>query len=210
MTDKQAFARLCHDLYDRGLGELLMMEKHDDKALLGSLVMEKGRLWFKDRKIFEDIPATMVAPCWDIGIIGAVCDLPGNDWESLTFLGPDHCHIPVDLSSTRYNLLRGISGPQGEHLIAFKGSVYRAFQSMLEFHLLPVVLPLPLQTDAGVPGIAVSDLRFASIPLEVAMQVNMLVRESIDRHLTLTVKDLDVDDSEFEQLFGAYTHPEEA
>ena len=210
MTDKQAFARLCHDLYDRGLGELLMMEKHGDKAMLGNLTMEKGRLLFKNRKIFEDVPTAMVAPCWDIGIIGAVCDLPGNDWESLTFLGPDHCRIPVDLSSTRYNLLRGISGPQGEHLISFKGSVYRAFQGMLESHLLPVVVPLPLHTDAGVPGIAVSDLRFASIPLEVAMQVNMLVRESTERQMTLMVEDLDVDDSEFEALFGAYTHTGEA
>ncbi len=210
MTGKQTFAELCQRLYERGLGELLMMEKHGDQALLGNLTMEKGCLMFKDRGIFKDVPASMVAPCWDIGIIGAIGDLPGNDWESLSFLGPDHCRIPVDLSSTRYNLLRGVSGPRGEHLIDYKGSVYRAFRSMLDSHLLPVVLPLPLPTRLGVPGIAVSDLRFASIPLETAMQVNALVRESIDRQLTLTVEDLDVDDSEFEQLFGAYTHPEQA
>jgi len=206
MTDKKAFAELCQGLYDRGLGELPMLEQHADTALLGNLTMEKGRLMFKDNRTFRDIPATVVAPCWDIGIIGALCHLPGTEWEMLTFLGADHCIIPVDLSSTRYNLLGHVIGPQGEHLIAFKGSVYRAFQMMLDAHLLPVVLPMPLRTKLGVPGIAVSDLRFASISLEVAMQVNGLVRESVERHLTLTVEDLAVDAGEFDKLFGAYTH----
>ncbi len=209
MTDKQAFVKLCQDLYARGLGELLMLEKQGENALLGNLVMEKGRLLFRDRDILRDVPSAMVAPCWDIGIIGALCDLPDNEWESLTFLGADHCHIPIDLSATRYNLLSRVTSPQGEHLISYKGSVYRAFQAMLDSHLLPVVLPLPLHTDTGVAGIAVSDLRFASISLEVAMQVNDMIREAIERHLTLSVEDLDVDDSEFEQLFGAYTHPGE-
>jgi len=135
-----------------------------------------------------------------------VCHLPGNEWKSLTFLGADHCRIPVDLSTTRHDLLGRVVSPRGEHLITFKGSVYRAFQAMIESHLLPVVIPQPLVTDTGFIGLAVSDLRFASIPLEAIMAANDLVREAVERHLTLTVEDFAMDEAEFEKFFGTYLH----
>ncbi len=200
--------KLFRDLYSLGLGELLMLQCHQGKALLGYLTMEKGELLFRDRGVLKDVPEMAVAPCRDIGTVGAVCRLQEVPWKSLSFLGPDHCRIPVDLSATRHDLLGRVTGPMGEDLLTFRGSVYRAYQAMLGAHILPVVLAQPLMTDAGVIGLAVGDLRFASIALEAVMRAHELVEESIEHQLTLSVEDLSVDAEEFEQLFGNYLHPQ--
>ncbi|MGB1885186.1 MAG: hypothetical protein ACPHUF_14885 [Gammaproteobacteria bacterium] len=197
-------ATLHQKMFDRGLGELLIMRQKDDKLLLGNLVMDKNMLVFKDRGLLSGISPTHVAPCWDIGIIGAVCALEAADWDSLTFLGADHCKIPVDLSSTRHGLLRGIVNTDNESAIVFRGSVYRGFQLLLDENLLPVVMPLVIETDEGIPGLAVTDLRFASIPMETLFRVNDIVRSSVEYHLTLTVDDYEIDDQEFAELFSHY------
>ena len=204
MMNKSPPKNLYRNLFLRGLGELLVMRSKDDALLLGNLVMEKGKLVFKDRGVLKDILPARVAPCWDIGIIGVVCDLRGNDWNSLTFLGADHCHILVDLSSTRRDLLRGIADRNDESAIVFKGSVYRGFQLLLDANLLPLVVPLPIDTDEGVTGLAVTDFRFASVPIDIVSKVNDLVRSSVERHLTLTVEDHEIGEDEFEQLFSTY------
>src|SRR5690606_15331382 len=125
-------------------------------------------------------------------------------WTSLSFLGPDLCTIPVDLSSTRHRVLGRIAATSGESVLSFYGSVYRGFKMMLDYNLLPVILPFALDTDRGVTGLAVSDFRFATVPIDVVLRVNDLVRAAVDRHLTLSVEEVDVDDQEFERLFGRY------
>ncbi|RME35830.1 MAG: hypothetical protein D6786_00775 [Gammaproteobacteria bacterium] len=210
MGNTQTTGKLFLEFFSLGLGELLMLQRHEGKALLGYLVMEKGKLLFRDQGILKDVPEMAVAPCWDIGTVGAICRLEGVPWKSLSFLGPDHCRIPVDLSATRHDLLGRVTGPMGEDLLTFRGSAYRAFQAMLGAHILPVVVPQPLVTDAGVIGLAVGDLRFASIPLEAVMTAHELVEESVERHLTLSVEDLSVDEEEFEKLFGNFIHSDRA
>ncbi len=204
MMNKSPLKDLHRNLFDRGLGELLVMRNKDDALLLGNLVMDKDKLVFKDRGLLKDIPPARVAPCWDIGIVGAVCALRGNEWDSLTFLGADHCTIPIDLSATRHDLLRGIANRSNESAIVFKGSVYRGFQLLLDANLLPLVVPLPIDTDEGVTGLAVTDFRFASVPIDIVSKVNDLVRSSVERHLTLTVEDHEIGEDEFEQLFSTY------
>jgi hypothetical protein len=196
-------------MFARGLGELPMMRHKDNRVMLGNLVMDKGELVFKDRGFLTGVAPARVAPCWDIGIVGAVCDIRGNEWDSLTLLGPDHCHIPVNLSTTRHGLLRSIVNATGENLILYKGSVYRGFKLMLDSHLLPVVLPLTIETREGMTGLAVCDFRFASAPFDMVLKVNDLVRTSVERHLSLTVEDFEVSDDEFAKLFPGHINKEQ-
>jgi hypothetical protein len=204
MMNKSLSENLYRNLFLRGLGELPIMRSKDDKLLLGNLVMDKGTLVFKDRGLLKDVLPARVAPCWDIGIVGAVCGLPDQEWNSLTFLGADHCRIPVDLSTTRHGLLRGIANANDESAIVYKGSVYRGFKLLLDANLLPLVIPLPIETDEGVTGLAVSDFRFSSTPIDVVVRVNDLVRTSVERHLTLKVEDLEIGEDEFDRLFRGY------
>lgn len=204
MDNKGSLAKLMHHMFQRGLGDLILMRSTGQNVMLGNLVMEKGELLLKDRGLLVNTAYTSVASCWEIGIIGAVCDLRGNDWESLTYLGPDHCHIPVDLSATRHKLLCSIVNVAGEDLITYQGSVYRGFKVLLDANLLPIVLPVPIKTRLGVVGLAVSDFRYATVPLETLLRVNDAVRTSVERHTSLTVEDFDVSEEEFGSLFGGY------
>ena len=204
MENKSQIASLLRELYPRGLGELLMMGHKGNVALLGNLVMEKGGLVLKNRELLDDVPLERVAPCFDIGIVGAVCDQRGNDWESLTYLGPDHCKIPVNLSSTRARLLRSIVNVSGEDLITFQGSVYRGFRLLLDAHLLPVILPVPIETDQGCTGLAVADFRYATVPFDTLLAVNDVVRGSVERYVCLKVEDTEVSEEEFGALFSGF------
>jgi len=204
MHEKTVKADLYRRMFLRGLGELLMLRHKDDQVLLGYLTMEKGTLVFRDRGLLQGVSFASVAPCWDLGLVGAVADIPDNPWSSLSFLGPDLCTIPVDLSSTRHRVLGRVAAATGESVLSFYGSVYRGFKLMMDYNLLPVVLPLPIETERGVTGLAVTDFRFATVPIEVVLRVNDLVRAAADRHLTLSVEEVDVDDQEFERLFGRY------
>ncbi len=195
---------LLLDLYRRGLGELLVMHHTDREVLLGNIVMEKGRLVLKDLGLMKQISPSSVGVCWDLGIIGAVCNLPKEEWESMSFLGVDHCKFPVDLSSTRKGLLASGVGQYDESVLHFKGSIYRGIKLALEAQLLPIVLLHPIKTDEGVPGLAVADLKFASIPISVLVKLNDLVRTSVDKKSGLELLDTDISDDEFQKLFGDY------
>jgi len=177
----------------------------DERVIIGNICADKGRLTIKDRGFLEGVRPAQVAPCEETGIAGVVCKLEGVEWESLTFLGAEHCHIPVDLSSTRTGLLQSSrSSSSGDSLYEFVGSIYRGFQLMLENHLLPVCLLTPIRTSKQCTGLAVCDLRMASIPLAAAQRVHDVVRASTDRHLTVDIEDVDLDADEFKRLFGGY------
>ncbi|MGE0486009.1 MAG: hypothetical protein AB7Q81_17815 [Gammaproteobacteria bacterium] len=191
-------------LFQRGLGEFPMLRRVDDAARIGALVMNKGQLVFKDRGVLNVTKYAEVAPCWDLGLLGAITDLMGEQWESLSFVGIDRCEVKVDLSSTRHNVLGRIVAATGENVLDFKGSVYRGFQLMLDAGLLPIVLPLPIATRENTMGLAVTDFRFATVPLEALIKVNDLVRHAVDEHLTLDVHEVDMDAREFAALFERY------
>ncbi|MEQ8230842.1 MAG: hypothetical protein RLW61_00525 [Gammaproteobacteria bacterium] len=204
MSTPPPAASLYSRLFLRGLGELPMLVCHGDRAHVGNLVMDKGAVHFRDRGCLRNVAASSVAPCWDLGILGALVDLHDREWHSLTFLGPDHCTIPVDLSTTRLRVIARLVADTDENVLDFVGSVYRGFKLMLDGNLLPVVLPLGIDTDTGKAGLAVSDFRFASVPLETVLEVNALVRTAVDRHLTLAVEELELGADEFDSLFARY------
>lgn len=195
---------LLSELFTRGLGELIVMHASATQVLLGELVMEKGRLVLKDRGLMKDIQPRQVAACTETGVLGGLCHMPGCEWDSLTFLGTVRCAVPVDLISTRTGLLAATRNQYGESLIDFKGSVYRAFQVMLDNHFLPVPLLRRIETKLGPPALAVCDLRMASIPLSIVSTVHDLVRSSLAKHMTLDVADVDLENDEFSELFRTY------
>lgn len=65
---------LIVSLFEQGLGELLVLRATSPAVALGQIEQEKRKLVFKDRGFLKGktTPA-QVAPCWDIGIMGAGC-----------------------------------------------------------------------------------------------------------------------------------------
>jgi hypothetical protein len=196
--------RLLSRLFLLGLGELLTLRVSGDRVLMGHMAVEKGRVVFKDRDFMDGTTPAQVNLCTDAGIVGAVCELPNREWETLTFLGPHHCDIPVNLSATRTGLLRSTRGRDGLSLIDFEGSWYRAFHVMVENHFLPVATTIPIPTKRNATGLAICDLKMATLPIAVLQRVHDSVRASVDRHLTFDVQDMNVDMEEFNQMFSSY------
>lgn len=195
---------LINRLFEYGLGELYILHATSAGAIIGQLVQEKGRLILKDRGILSGVTAAQVGPCFDLGIVGAVCQQNGHEWESLTFVGPEQLKLEIDLSSTRAGLMRAASNSFSERLIDFCGSVYRGYQLMMDNHMLPVVLLKEVPLLDGTPALAVSNLRMAGIPFNVLAKLYSNLQNLMERNLTVEVMDVDMDESDFETLFAQF------
>jgi hypothetical protein len=203
-TKENILQGLLLDLYRQGLGELLIMHRTENEVMLGNIVMNKGRLILKDLDLMKNVTPKSVGACWDLGIIGAICNLKNQEWESMSYLGVDHCKFKVDLSNTRRDLFVAVSSEHGDRLLDFKGSIYRGINLALNAELLPVVLLYPIKTIENKRGLAISDLKFASIPVDLIACLNDMVRSSVKRHLTSEMMDLDMSEEEFIKLFHRY------
>ncbi|MEM7407937.1 MAG: hypothetical protein AAF458_21785 [Pseudomonadota bacterium] len=192
-------------LFDTGLGELLLLHVHDTQPVLGQIVKEKGRLVLKDRGLLRGVHGAQVGPCCDIGMVGAVTAEEGLEWESLTFSGPEHCHLKQDLSSTRVGLMSASTNEFNERLIDFRGSVHRGFRLMLDNHFLPVILMQEVVLKTGQLGLAVSNLRMANVSFDVLGAVHEKLNDLVQKNIDVEVEDVTIDNSDFESLFGQYT-----
>jgi len=200
-----ALRKLISSLFEQGLGELLVLSATGPCATLGQLVRDKGKLFLKDRDLLVGrTTPDQVAPCWDIGIMGALCHQPEREWESLTFVGSDYCISNEDLTSSRFGMMKAARNQYDDNLLDFCGSFYRGFQLMLDNHFLPVVLPHEIKLKDGNAGLAVSNLRVAGISFEILSEVHDHLRRVIEPHLSLDVEDVAMDDEEFSSLFADY------
>ncbi|MEX2517627.1 MAG: hypothetical protein WD572_12115 [Gammaproteobacteria bacterium] len=199
-----AIKQLIPQFYAHGLGELLILHLQQDRVILGNLIFEKGKLTLRDQGLISDMTPSQVQPCWESGLLGMVSASDGQEWESMTFFGLEHCNLPVDLGKTRHGALVAAENRYGESLINFVGSIYRGYQLMMEHHFLPVILLQELHTKAGEAGFAISDLR--TVPMSVAMirNLNEIIWKSVEKRLSMGVDDEQVDPDEFEKLFGDY------
>lgn len=195
---------LISALYEHGLGELFILHAGKTYPLIGQVVSDKGRLILKDRGMLRGVSGAQVGPCWDIGIVGAVCYQEGHEWESLTFVGPDHCILQQDLSSTRVGLMQAARNEFNERLIDFVGSVYRGFQLMLDNYFLPVVLLNEVKLNDGGRGLAVSNLRMAGIPFDVMGELHERLHALMAPHQAFDVQDVTLNEDEFAALFAGY------
>lgn len=188
----------------RGLNEFLILYRGERRTFLGKLACDNGKYIIRDEGYLSGIKADNFLPCWESGILGAICSKPGAPWNCLTFCGLEHCDLKVDLSKTRHLALAAAENQYGDHLIDFMGSVYQGFQLMLGNHFLPVVLVTQICIKSGECGLAVTDLRAAPLPISIIQTVNNVVNESIKKHLTFAVDDMQVMPEQFDRIFHDY------
>ena len=196
---------LVHGLFLQGLGQLLVLNVGNKETLLGNISIEKGKLIMRDNGHLKDVKPEIMAPCWEYGLMGGLyTSKVKQEWESLTFCGPAHCELPISLSKTRQGALKAAENEFGDDLSTFFGSVYRAYQLMLDNYYLPVVMLKPVKTKTGELGLGVCDLRAAPIDLNVIRKVSDALRESIARQTELGVEDMDLTSKDFDKMFGTY------
>ena len=201
---KTSLLNLLHLFMLRGLGEILMLCQSGHKIFLGKMYSENGKYFIRDEGYLSGIKADSLLPCWDNGILGAICSKADAQWNCLTFCGLEHCDLKVDLSRTSQLALVAAENQYGDHLVDFMGSVYQGFQLMLDNHFLPVILLTQIRINSGESGLAVTDLRAAPLPLSTILTVNNVVRESIKKHLTVGVDDMQVNREQFDSIFHDY------
>lgn len=197
-----ALKELIHDMFMRGLGQLLVLHITSENAILGHVSYEKGKLMIRDRGLLGKVKPAQLAPCWDHGILGCLYSTDKFEWNSLTFCGLEQTDMPVNLSDTRQGAMFAAENQYGENLVNFTGSVYRGYQLMLDNHYLPVITLKSINIKSGENGLAVGDLRAAPIDLSVIRKVNDIVRESIEKQLLLEVEDVQINPEKFDEMFG--------
>ncbi len=201
---KKSFLEVIQKMFEQDLGELLVLHRTDTKVYLGPLVLHKGKITVKDAGLLPDIKVIDLDPCFDNGFIGCVSHSEGQEWDSLTFHGMELCDLPVSLSSTAHSTLASAGNEYGENLTDFQGSVYRGFKLMLDNHFIPVLLLRHIQTHTGESGMAVTDLRMMLMEITMIRNLNNVVRETVEEHLTSGVDDVEIQDDQFEELFGDF------
>lgn len=201
---KKSFLEVIQKMFEQDLGELLVLHRTDTRVYLGSLVLDKGKITVKDAGLLPDIKVSDLDPCFDNGFIGCVSHSEGQEWDSLTFHGMELCDLPVSLSSTAHSTLASAGNEYGENLTDFQGSVYRGFKLMLDNHFIPVLLLRHIQTHTGESGMAVTDLRMMLMEITMIRNLNNVVRETVEEHLTSGVDDVEIQDDQFEELFGDF------
>ncbi len=201
---KKSFLEVIQKMFEQDLGELLVLHRTDTRVYLGPLVLDKGKITVKDAGLLPDIKVSDLDPCFDNGFIGCVSHSEGQEWDSLTFHGMELCDLPVSLSSTAHSTLASAGNEYGENLTDFQGSVYRGFKLMLDNQFIPVLLLRHIQTHTGESGMAVTDLRMMLMEITMIRNLNNVVRETVEEHLTSGVDDVEIQDDQFEELFGDF------
>lgn len=196
--------QVIESLFKLGLGRHLVLHVQNTKVVLGQLVYEKNKLKLMDSGFLTETNPEIFRPCWEGGVLGAVCSSEDYEWNNLTFYGLDKCKIKVSLGSTRSGALMAVKNEYGDNLIEFTGSIYRGYQLMLQHHFLPVILLNKVETATGKTGLAVADLRVAPMPLNVIKTINNFVWEAIEDKLSLQVEDIGMDSAAFKKLFGGF------
>lgn len=201
-----ALMDIINSLYKKGLGELLMLHTKKGRLYLGRMLYEKERLVIKDQGFLSSLKSDELLQCWENGIIGAVCYSENQDWESLTFCGLEQCEVSSEdlLSKTGHSGLLAAENEYGEQIIDYFGSVYRGYQLLLSNHFLPVVLMTKIRTKKGGFGLAVSNLRAAPLSISIINDVHNVAMETVEKHLTLEVDDVQIESEQFSTLFGDY------
>lgn len=197
---------IINSLFKQGLGELFILHTMKGKIFLGKVSYDKGRLVIKDQGFLSLLESDQLLNCWENGIIGAVCYSEKQEWKGLSFCGLDQCDISKEdlLSKTAHGGLIAAENEYGESLIDFFGSVYRGYKLLMDNHFLPVILMMKIPIKNGGFGLAVSTLRAAPISISIINDVHNAVMATVEKHLTLDVDDVKIDQEQFSKLFGDF------
>ncbi len=195
---------LINEFFQFGLGNLLVMHCGDSSPILGQVVQDNGRLTLKDCKLLQNVSSVALGPCKNVGIVGAVCVEQGNEWEGLTFVGPEHCDLNLDLSATHVGRMTASINAFSERLIDFHGSVYRGFQLMFDNRYLPVVMIQEVVLKRGGTGLAVTNMRVAGVSIQVLSQVHEHLVKLMVHDTSFDVRDMALDETDFESMFARF------
>lgn len=198
------FLEVVQKMFEQDLGELLVLHRTDTKVYLGPLILDKGKISVKDAGLLPNIKVSDADPCFENGFLGCVCHTEGQEWDTLSFHGMELCDLPVSLSSTCHSTLVSAGNEYGENLSDFLGSVYRAFKLMLDNQFIPVLLLRNVRTKTGESGMAVTDLRMMPMEIPLITDLNHVVRESVEKHLTSGVDDVEIHSDQFDELFADF------
>ena len=201
---KQPFIDVIQKMFNQDLGELLVLHRTDTRVYLGPLMLNDGKITVKDLGLLPNSKVSDLDPCFENGFLGCVTYSEGHEWNSLSFHGMELCDLPVSLSSTAHSTLASAGNEYGENLTDFLGSVYRGFKLMLDNQFIPVLLLRNIHTHTGESGMAVTDLRMMSMDIAMTRNLNHVVRESVEKHLTSGVDDVEIQDDQFAELFGDF------
>ena len=203
-TTKKPFLEVIQKMFEQDLTELLVLHRTETKVYLGPLAYVEGKITVKDLGLLPNIKVSDLDPCFDNGFLGCVCHSEGHEWDSLSFYGMELCDLPVSLSSTAHSTLASVGNEYGENLTDFLGSVYRGFKLMLDNQFIPVLILRNILTKTGESGMAVTDLRMMSMEISMIRNLNHVVRESVEKHLSSGVDDVEIQDDQFAELFGDF------
>ena len=180
-----------NSLFSHGLGEYPMLCKRIDNTYLGNMVFEKGHIFFKDRGILTDADNVPDSYPWLEQILGMVCFRDTYKWQSLTFYGVDHCCLEV-IEPVHHQRLEDIKNQDLDRMSDFIGSVYRAFQTLLDNDFLPVGLLQPIETHNDEHGICICDLQSANLSTATKETVKKMIHNAVDKQLTIKLEDITV------------------
>ena len=180
-----------NSLINHGLGEYPVLCKQIDDVYLGNMIFEKGHIFFKDRGVLtaaDDIPDSYP---WLEQILGMVCFREKFKWQSLTFYGVDHCQLN-GIEPIHRQKLAAITNQDTDRMSDFIGSVYRAFQTLLDHGFLPVGLLHPARTHNEEHGICICDLQSAGLTAATKATIKKLIHNAVDRQLTIRLEDITI------------------
>ena len=180
-----------NSLFSHGLGEYPVLCQRIDNIYLGNMVFEKGHIFFKDRGVLTGADAIPDNYPWHDQILGMVCFRDSYKWQSLTFYGVDHCQLDGVDPVHRQRLME-IKNQDMNRMSDFIGSVYRAFQTLLEYNFLPIGLLHQVKTHNDEHGIYICDLQSAGLSEATKETVKELIHNAVDRQLTIKLEDITV------------------
>ena len=198
------FKKLLQELCNYGLSNYYVLHKVNEDIFFGQISFDKGHMALRDTGLLQDLKPELFNEVWNEGLIGMISLSEKHQWEDLTFYGLENCDVKPDLSKTRVKSLIAAQNQYGDALIAYTGSIYRAFEMFMNSNFLPVILLKPVKSCAGEIGLKVADLRIVPMKIQLLVQINELVANTIDNRRKLQVDDLDMSDEEFQKYFGGY------
>ena len=181
---------LIDTLFRQGLGELPVFYARVSGLYLGNMVYEKGKLYFKDNGLLAGIDQHAQQPDWDNYLIGMVCYRKLMQWESLSFYGLDYCRRETEQEPVLSESLKGMKNQYGDRLYDFIGSIYRAYNLMLDGGLTPVVLLRPVYSKSDGVGLGIGDLKSSPLGGYVTEEINRSIRHAVECQLILNLEDI--------------------
>ena len=180
-----------NSLFSHGLGEYPVLCQRIDNIYLGNMVFEKDRIFFKDRGVLTEADEIPDDYPWFEQLLGMVCFRDTYQWQSLTFYGVDHCQLEGIEPVHREKLIT-IKNQDSDRMFDFIGSVYRAFQTLMEHDFLPVGLLQPVKTHNNEHGICICDLQSAGLSTATKEKIKKLIHSAVDRQLTIKLEDITI------------------